>query len=108
NMSSIAGTLGVGSNVAYAASKAALDSMTRSLARALAPKIRVVSIAPGLVDGAYAATFDPAWKQQQVESTPLKQLASNEDVAGMVYAVAVHMPLTTGTILRVDGGRIVS
>src|SRR5690606_5403861 len=46
NMSSIAGTTGMGSNVAYAASKAALDSMTRSLAKALAPQIRVVSIAP--------------------------------------------------------------
>ena len=48
NISSIAGKTGEGSNVAYCASKAALDSMTRSLARALAPKIRVVSVAPGL------------------------------------------------------------
>jgi 3-oxoacyl-[acyl-carrier protein] reductase len=46
NISSIAGTTGVGSNVAYCASKAAIDSMTRSLGRALAPKIRMVSVAP--------------------------------------------------------------
>ena len=105
NMSSIAGTTGLGSNVAYAASKAALDSMTRSLARALAPNIRFVSVAPGLVEGRYASTFDPAWKEAQVQSTPLKQLASEEHVADMVYAAAVHMPHTTGVIINIDGGR---
>ncbi|RPI96858.1 MAG: SDR family oxidoreductase, partial [Spirochaetales bacterium] len=47
NISSIAGRTGIGSNVAYCASKAAMDSMTRSLGRALAPKIRVVSVSPG-------------------------------------------------------------
>ena len=51
NISSIAGLTGVGSNVAYCASKAALDSLARSLGRALAPKIRVVSVSPGLVLG---------------------------------------------------------
>ena len=53
NISSIAGIYGIGSNVAYCASKAAIDSMTRSLARALAPKIRVVSVSPGFVEGEY-------------------------------------------------------
>lgn len=105
NMSSIAGTTGLGSNVAYAASKAALDSMTRSLGRALAPKVRFVSVAPGLVEGRYASTFDPAWKEAQEQSTPLKRLASEENVADMVYAIVVHMPLTTGVIINVDGGR---
>lgn len=105
NMSSIAGTTGLGSNVAYAASKAGLDSMTRSLARALAPKIRVVSIAPGLVEGKYASSFDPAWKEAHIHSTPLKRLATGEDVANAVLAVAAYMPMTTGIILNVDGGR---
>jgi 3-oxoacyl-[acyl-carrier protein] reductase len=105
NMSSIAGTTGLGSNVAYAASKAALDSMTRSLARALAPQIRFVSIAPGLVEGQYAASFDPAWKQAQVNQTPLKRLATGEDVADAVFAVAAYMPLATGIIITLDGGR---
>src|SRR6266851_208400 len=50
NLSSAAGTIAVGSNVIYCASKAALDNMTKSLARALAPRIRVVSVSPALVD----------------------------------------------------------
>jgi 3-oxoacyl-[acyl-carrier protein] reductase len=57
NISSIAGIYGIGSNVAYCASKAAVDSMTRSLARALAPKIRVVSVSPGFVEGEYTKSF---------------------------------------------------
>ncbi|MAS34826.1 MAG: short-chain dehydrogenase [Anaerolineaceae bacterium] len=105
NMSSIAGTTGLGSNVAYAASKAGLDSMTRSLGRALAPQIRFVSVSPGLVEGKYASSFDPAWKQGHVDQTPLGRLATGDDVADMVLAAAAYMPLTTGVILNVDGGR---
>ncbi len=50
NISSIAGTTAMGSNIAYCASKAAVDTLTKSLGRALAPAVRVVSVAPGLVD----------------------------------------------------------
>ncbi|RME59637.1 MAG: SDR family oxidoreductase [Caldilineae bacterium] len=105
NISSIAGRTGQGSNVAYCASKAAMDSMTRSLGRALAPRIRVVSVAPGLVNGPYAAGFDPAWVQEQVKRTPLGRLVVAEDVAETVYGVIVHMPMTTGCYIPVDGGR---
>lgn len=105
NISSIAGVTGVGSNVAYCASKAALDSMTRSLGRALAPKIRVVSVSPGWVLGEYAKRFDPAYIQAQVDATPLKQLASPEDVAETVWAIHTHLTLMTGNIVPVDGGR---
>ncbi len=105
NISSIAGTTGEGSNVAYCASKAALDSMTRSLARALAPKIRVVSVAPGLVEGDYAQKLDPEWRQAQIDNTPLHRLAEAEDVANAVLALATLLPFTTGNIIHVDGGR---
>lgn len=105
NISSIAGVTGVGSNVAYCASKAAMDSMTRSLARALAPKIRVVSVSPGWVLGEYAKRFDPAYIQAQVDATPLKKLATPEDVAETVWAVHTKLTMMTGNIVTVDGGR---
>lgn len=108
NISSIAGTTGVGSNVAYCASKAAIDSMTRSLARALAPEIRVVSVAPGWVLGEYAKRMDPAYLQAQVDKTPLGRLATPEDVAETVWALATTLVLMTGNIVPVDGGRPLS
>jgi 3-oxoacyl-[acyl-carrier protein] reductase len=105
NISSIAARTGVGSNVAYCASKAAMDSMTRSLARALAPRIRVVSIAPGWVEGEYALRMPPEVLEEQRAKTPLKRIARAEDVAEAVYAVAAHLTFTTGDIIPVDGGR---
>lgn len=108
NISSIAGTTGVGSNVAYCASKAAIDSMTRSLARALAPEIRVVSVAPGWVLGEYAKRMDPDYLQEQVDLTPLARLATPEDVADTVWAIATTLTFMTGNILPVDGGRPLS
>lgn len=105
NISSVAGVTGIGSNVAYCASKAAIDSMTRSLARALAPTIRVVSVSPGWVMGEYAKTVDPAFLQIQLDATPLNRFATAEDVANAVYAVASTLTFTTGCIIPVDGGR---
>jgi 3-oxoacyl-[acyl-carrier protein] reductase len=106
NISSIAGIYGIGSNVAYCASKAAVDSMTRSLARALAPQIRVVSVSPGFVEGEYTKTFDPAFLQNQLEKTPLKRFAMGQDVANAVFAVATQLTFSTGNIITVDGGRL--
>ncbi len=105
NISSVAAITGVGSNVAYCASKAALDSLTRSLARALAPKIRVVSVSPGWVWGEYAAQMDEAYIQQQIDKTPLGRIAQPEDVAEAVLAVATQLRFSTGCIISVDGGR---
>jgi 3-oxoacyl-[acyl-carrier protein] reductase len=105
NISSVAGITGVGSSVAYCASKAALDSMTRSLGRALAPKIRVISVSPGWVLGEYASRFDPEYIQAQVDATPLKKLSMPEDVAETVWAVHTKLTMMTGNIVPVDGGR---
>lgn len=108
NISSIAGTTAVGSNVAYCASKAAMNSMTMSLARALAPKIRVVAVAPGWVAGEYASRADPAYLQQQVDNTPLGRIAEAGDVANAVLALATTMTFNTGCVFPVDGGRPLS
>jgi len=106
NISSIAGQFGIGSNVAYCASKAALDSMTRSLARALAPKIRVVSVSPGFVEGEYTANMDPTFLKNQKDRTPLGRFAIGKDVANAVYTVASQLTFSTGNIITVDGGRL--
>lgn len=105
NISSIAGRTGVGSNVAYCASKAAMDSMTRSLARALAPQIRVLSVSPGWVNGEYARRMPPEVIAEQEAKTPLGRIAEAEDVAEAVYAAIVHLNFSTGDIIPVDGGR---
>jgi 3-oxoacyl-[acyl-carrier protein] reductase len=105
NMSSVAARTGVGSNVAYCASKAAMDSMTRSLARALAPAIRVVSLSPGWVQGEYAGNFPPEYLQEQINKTPLHRLALAKDVARAVQAIAESFTFSTGCIFPVDGGR---
>lgn len=105
NISSVAAQTGIGSNVMYCASKAAIDSITRSLGRALAPDIRVVSVSPGWVLGEYAKKVDPAYLKLQEELTPLGRLALPEDVANTVFAVAEYLIFTTGSIIPVDGGR---
>ncbi len=105
NISSIAGRTGVGSNVAYCASKAALDSMTRSLARALAPRVRLLSVSPGWVNGEYAQRMPRSLIAEQETKTPLGRIAEAEDVAEAVYAAVAQLRFSTGDVLPVDGGR---
>ena len=104
NISSVAAFIGNGSNVAYCASKAALDNMTMSLARALAPEIRVVSVSPGLVDTELTRGWPPEVRQRMLDDTPLGRLAEPDDVARTVFAVVTHMPMSTGIVVPVDGG----
>lgn len=105
NISSIAAVTAMGSNIAYCASKAAVDNITRSLARALAPAVRVVSVSPGLVDTEFVNGLDPAWRNAQAQATPLRRLASPAEVAHAVLAAASHLTFTTGAVIAVDGGR---
>jgi 3-oxoacyl-[acyl-carrier protein] reductase len=108
--SSIAGVMGVGSSVAYAASKGALNTMTISLARVLAPKIRVNAICPGFIDtpwftksaGAQAAA---ALRDRMAETTPLKVASKAEDVADpALFLLSDHSRHITGETLMVDAG----
>ena len=87
NTASIAGVIGIGSSVPYAASKGALITMTLSLARALAPKIRVNAICPGFIDTPWFGRAMPAealerLRQGVAASTPLKVASTAEDIAG--------------------------
>lgn len=105
NISSIAAVTGIGSNVAYCASKAAMNAMTISLARALAPLVRVVSVSPGVVDTDFIKSLDPAWRTEQEEKTPLQRLVAPDEVADAVFATATSLRFSTGCIIPVDGGR---
>lgn len=105
NVTSIAAVTAMGSNVIYCASKAAVDNMTRSLARALAPRIRVVSVAPGLADTEFVRGLDDAWRDEQAGRTPLGRLARPDEVGAAVLALATSLSFTTGAVIPVDGGR---
>ena len=105
NISSIAGFTGVGSNVAYCAAKAGIDVMTKSLARALAPEIRVMAVSPGVVDTDFVPGRDAAFNEKVARSIPLKRIATPEDIADAVFACAASLRYATGSILVLDGGR---
>jgi 3-oxoacyl-[acyl-carrier protein] reductase len=107
NISSTAAQSAVGSNIAYCASKAALDNLTKSLARALAPKIRVLSVSPGLVGTGFVKSLDRSWRDEQAARSPLGRLAAPEDVARAVVAAVTQLTFTTGSVILVDGGRLV-
>jgi 3-oxoacyl-[acyl-carrier protein] reductase len=108
NITSIAAQTAMGSNVAYCASKSAIENMTRSLARALSPDIRVLAVAPGLVDTEFVKGLDDEWRDAQEQSTPLKRLANDEEVANAVFAAAELLTFSTGNTIAVDGGRPLS
>ncbi|AVO48233.1 short-chain dehydrogenase [Melaminivora suipulveris] len=102
NISSHAGVRPKGASIPYAASKAALNHMTRLLALALAPRIRVNAVAPGLVD----TPLTVEWTQAQDlwrERAPMRRAAQPADVAQAVAMLAAS-DYVTGEILLLDGG----
>jgi 3-oxoacyl-[acyl-carrier protein] reductase len=105
NISSLSGSTGVGSCVAYCASKAALDVIGMSLARALAPAIRVLTISPGIVDTDFVPGRDKAMREKQGATSPLKRAATPQDCAEAVLACATALRFSTGSVIQVDGGR---
>jgi NAD(P)-dependent dehydrogenase (short-subunit alcohol dehydrogenase family) len=110
NVSSVAGISGIGSSIAYAASKGALNTITYSLARALAPLIRVNTVCPGYIDTPWFTKgrgVEGAAKVRDavVAKVPLKRASTAEDVAQLVCFLA--MPASsnmTGEIVRMDAG----
>jgi 3-oxoacyl-[acyl-carrier protein] reductase len=110
NTSSIAGVAGIGSSVPYAASKGAMNTMTLSLARALAPRIRVNAICPGFIDTPWFDKGVGAERAQKMRegaaaNTPLKAASTAEDVAAAaVFLASPASRHVTGETLLVDAG----
>lgn len=105
NVSSISATTGLGSSIAYCASKAALDTMSLSLARVLAPEIRVLTVSPAAVATDFVPGRGREGVEKQAASTPLKIVAEADDVALAILGGITHLRLTTGSALVVDSGR---
>ena len=109
NISSLASLNGTGSSIAYAASKGAVNSLTLSLARSLAPQVRVNAIAPGMVDDgllrrvlgdeAYARVVDG-----MRENAPLKRVSQPSEVAELAWFIAARAPAMTGQVLALENG----
>ena len=105
SISSIAGTNGIGSSIAYCAAKAGIDVMTKSLARVLAPEVRVLAVAPGVVDTSFVPGRGADFNTKTAATTPLKRIATLEDIASAILACATQLGFATGTTFVVDGGR---
>jgi len=104
NVSSVAGLTGLGSSIPYCASKAALNCMTQSLARAFGPDVRINAVAPGPINTRWLAG-----REEQVakylEQAPLGRAADPDDIADAIVYLATGTSLMTGQVLVVDGGR---
>ncbi len=110
NVSSIAGSLGVGSSIPYITSKGALNSLTLHLARQLAPEIRVNAVCPGLItsrwfrDGLGDDGFEKI-KAGYESAVPLQRSCTPEDVADAIVWFATAASVITGELLLMDGGK---
>lgn len=103
-VSSVAGLTGQGSSIPYCASKAAVNALTQSLARAFGPDVRVNAVAPGPILTRWLAGRETQI-EKYLESAPLKRAADPDDVADVVLFLANGTSLMTGQVVVVDGGR---
>ncbi len=93
-----------GTYTQYAAGCAAIQSLTRSLARELAPHVRINSIATGLVDEPWIDADGPEFRAMLTKDIPLKRLCKNSDIAEAVSYLACGADFMTGQMLVLDGG----
>jgi 3-oxoacyl-[acyl-carrier protein] reductase len=105
NVSSIAGFTGTGSNLAYVAAKAGLDVLTKSLAKALAPQVRVLAVSPGVVDSSFVPGRGADFNAKAASSIPLARIGTVDDIAAAIEACATSLRFATGARFVIDGGR---
>jgi 3-oxoacyl-[acyl-carrier protein] reductase len=106
NTASIAGLGRRGSSIAYSAGKAALVNLTRNLARAMAPEVRVNAVAPGLVDTPWTKGWPEERKRKSIEGTLIPRMAQPEDIAEAMLYFAAGAAYVTGQTLAIDGGEV--
>jgi 3-oxoacyl-[acyl-carrier protein] reductase len=108
NISSIAGLIGNAGQANYAASKAGLIGLTKTLARELASRgITVNAVAPGLIETDMTTVLSEEVRQNILKNVPLGKLGEPEDIAGAVaYLASAEAKYITGQVLTVDGGMV--
>jgi len=104
NVASVAGVAGAGSSIAYAASKGGLITMTKSLAKAFAPDIRVNAVCPGVIVSRWLEGHEDML-EAAMKITPLKRPSSTDDIADVITFLACDTGMMTGQALVIDGGR---
>jgi 3-oxoacyl-[acyl-carrier protein] reductase len=104
NVASVAGLAGAGSCIAYAASKGGLITMTKSLAKAFAPDIRVNAVCPGVIISRWLEEH-PEMIAGAIPVTPLQRASSTNDIANAIVFLGCDAHMMTGQALVVDGGR---
>ncbi|MFJ2993763.1 SDR family NAD(P)-dependent oxidoreductase [Pandoraea sp. NPDC087047] len=113
NISSLASLNGTGSSIAYAASKGAVNSLTLSLARNLAPHVRVNAIAPGMVDDGLLRRVlgDDAYGrvvEGMRDNAPLKRVSRPAEIAELAWFLAARAPAMTGQVLAIENGLLLN
>ena len=104
NITSVAGVAAKGSSIIYAAANAALANLTRSLARALAPNIRVNAVAPGFVDTGFAFPKDGKTRAYVATRNHIARTVEAEEIAKVVCFLACDATAITGEEIVIDGG----
>lgn len=108
NISSRAALMGSGSSVPYAASKAALNAITMSMARVLAPEVRVNAVCPALVEQGFVERLAPESFAQrrahQIAVSPLKRIGHPDEVAETIYWLCTGATMMTGALVELDFG----
>ena len=104
SVSSVSAFTGSGSSIAYCAAKAALDTMTMSLARVFGPEIRFLCVSPASVATDFVPGRDRAALEKRAQAVPLKRVVEPQDVALAVMACITHMKTATGSRFVIDAG----
>lgn len=104
NVASVAGIAGAGSSIAYAASKGGLITLTKSLAKAFAPEIRVNAVCPGVILSRWLDGHEDMI-ESAIKITPLRRASTTDDIADVITFLACDAGMMTGQAVVVDGGR---
>jgi 3-oxoacyl-[acyl-carrier protein] reductase len=104
NLASIAGIDSAGSSLAYSAAKAGVISLTKNLARALAPEVRVNAVAPGAVDTSWMMKLTEEQRHSSIAGALLKRRGKPEDIAEVIVFLGFGAAMVTGQTVVVDGG----